>query len=61
MDVKTGKSFPIAPGTLYALDRHDEHILRATEGDLRLVCVFNPPLSGEERHRPDGSYAPSAD
>jgi L-ectoine synthase len=59
VDVKTGKTYPIVPGTLYALDRNDEHILRALDGDLRLVCVFNPPLSGEEKHRADGSYAPS--
>lgn len=61
VDVKTGKTFPIEPGTLYALDQHDEHILRATTSDLRLVCVFNPPLSGQEKHQPDGSYAVSAD
>ncbi|MBN2297504.1 MAG: ectoine synthase [Deltaproteobacteria bacterium] len=46
----------IEPGTLYALDRHDEHLLRAFE-DMRLVCVFNPPLVGDEIHREDGSYA----
>jgi L-ectoine synthase len=61
VDVKTGKTFPIVPGTLYALDRHDEHILRAISGDLRLVCVFNPALSGQETHRADGSYAAQAD
>ena len=59
VDVKTGKIFPIAPGTLYALDQHDEHILRATSGDLRLVCVFYPPLTGQEKHQADGSYAPA--
>jgi L-ectoine synthase len=59
VDVKTGKTYPIEPGTLYALDKNDEHILRAISGDLRLVCVFNPPLSGQEKHQPDGSYAPS--
>jgi L-ectoine synthase len=58
VDVKTGATFPIVPGTLYALDKHDEHILRATSGDLRLVCIFNPPLTGQEKHRDDGSYAP---
>jgi L-ectoine synthase len=57
IDVRTGERFPIVPGTLYALDKHDEHILRAIEGDLRLVCVFNPPLTGQEKHRADGSYA----
>lgn len=59
VDVKTGKTYPIAPGTLYALDKHDEHVLRATKGDLRLICVFYPALSGHEKHLPDGSYAPS--
>jgi L-ectoine synthase len=61
VDVKTGKTYPISPGTLYALDRNDEHILRALDGDLRLVCVFNPPLAGPETHRPDGSYALPSD
>ena len=53
------KTYPIRPGTLYALDRHDEHILRATSGDLQLVCVFTPALSGTETHGPDGGYAPA--
>src|SRR4029453_4060487 len=60
VDVKTGKTYPIEPGTLYALDQHDEHILRATTGDLHLVCVFNPPPAGPEKHQADGSYAASA-
>jgi L-ectoine synthase len=60
VDVKSGRTYPIRPGTLYALDRHDEHILRATSGDLHLVCVFNPPLAGPEKHQADGSYAASA-
>jgi L-ectoine synthase len=45
----------ISPGTLYALDRHDRHILRAFT-TLRLICVFNPALSGTEVHDADGSY-----
>lgn len=45
------------PFTLYALDQHDRHIVQAPDADLRLVCVFNPPLSGRELHREDGSYA----
>jgi L-ectoine synthase len=57
VDVKTGKTYPISPGTLYALDRHDRHILRALVGDFRLVCIFNPPLTGHEKHQADGSYA----
>lgn len=57
LDVATGATHAIRPGSLYALDKNDKHILRATRGDLRLVCVFNPPLTGQETHNPDGSYA----
>ena len=53
--VATGECIPIRDGTLYALDRHDEHILRA-HTDMRMVCVFNPPLVGPEVHGEDGAY-----
>ncbi|WP_244134937.1 ectoine synthase [Burkholderia sp. BCC0322] len=33
---------------------------RATRGDLHLVCVINPPLTGLDTHRSNGSYAPPA-
>jgi L-ectoine synthase len=49
-----GKSYPLEPGTMYALNAHDAHILRATE-TMRLVCVFVPPLEGEEAHSFDGN------
>jgi L-ectoine synthase len=46
-----GNEFPITPGTMYALDRNDEHWLIASpEEDLRLVCVFTPALVGDEAH-----------
>ena len=48
----------IRPGTLYALDRHDRHKLRALT-DLRMICVFNPALTGAEVHQSDGSYPPA--
>lgn len=54
-DKETGKSHPIEPGTLYALNRHDRHVLRA-HTTLRLICVFNPPLTGQETHDADGAY-----
>jgi L-ectoine synthase len=47
----------ITPGTMYALDRHDKHVLRALT-PLRLVCVFHPPLEGREAHRlADGAHS----
>jgi len=57
VDLMTDTVYPIAPGTIYVLDNHEPHMLRATEGTLRLVCVFTPALSGTEIHDEDGSYA----
>lgn len=53
--VATGEVFQITDGTMYALDKHDEHILRA-ETDMRMVCVFNPPVTGREVHDETGAY-----
>lgn len=56
-NVDTGEIFPLSAGTVYVLDKNERHILTATNGDLRLVCVFTPALSGEETHDADGGYA----
>lgn len=53
--VSDGKVYPIKDGTMYALDKNDEHYLRATK-DMRMICVFNPPLTGRETHDKDGVY-----
>jgi L-ectoine synthase len=46
-----GNEYPIVPGTLYALDKHDPHFLVASPiEDLRLVCMFTPALEGDEAH-----------
>jgi len=50
-----GPTYPIRPGTLYVLDGHEKHLLRATK-TMRVVCVFNPPLTGREVHDKDGVY-----
>ncbi len=57
-DLETGAEYEIVPGVMYVLDNHDRHRLCATE-DLRLMCVFNPPLKGDEKHNihnPGTSY-----
>ncbi len=51
----TGEQYDIGPGTVYALDEHDRHVLIA-ETDMRMVCVFNPPLVGPEVHDDHGIY-----
>jgi L-ectoine synthase len=50
-----GRIYKIAPGTIYILDQHDRHLLRA-ETALKLACVFNPPLHGKEVHDENGVY-----
>jgi L-ectoine synthase len=59
-DLATGERHTIAPGTMYALDEHDRHTLTVRR-DMRLVCVFNPALTGGEVHDADGSFPPQAD
>ncbi len=53
--VRDHRIYPISPGTIYALNEHDEHILRART-ELVLACVFNPPLNGKEVHDETGAY-----
>lgn len=57
-DLATDTEYEIKPGVMYVLNNHDLHRLCATE-DLRLICVFNPPLKGDEKHdmtKPGTSY-----
>ena len=56
-DLGTGETHEIRPGVMYALNLHDRHTLRAEE-ELVMACCFNPPVTGTEVHREDGSYAP---
>ncbi|MEA2044923.1 MAG: ectoine synthase [Euryarchaeota archaeon] len=55
LDQGKSKIHPIGPGTIYILDKHDRHILRA-KTELKLACVFNPPLCGKEVHDENGVY-----
>jgi len=48
-----GNAWPIEPGVVYALDKHDKHRLRAFT-DMRLISVFNPAIKGNEVHNLDG-------
>jgi len=53
----TGVVHRIGPGSVYAPE-HDRHSIRVIS-PLRLVCVFNPALTGREIHDGDGSYLPA--
>jgi L-ectoine synthase len=54
-NLETGEKFQIHPGVMYALDRHDRHVLRAAS-EMTMACVFNPPLNGLEVHDESGAY-----
>jgi L-ectoine synthase len=58
VNVATGETHAIRPGTMYVLDQHDKHLLRA-HTHLVLVCTFWPALTGAEKHDADGSYLPA--
>lgn len=55
--IDRGSTIPLSAGTFYGLNKHEKHYLTART-DMRIICVFNPPLTGGEVHRADGSYAP---
>lgn len=52
---ETGEVHEIKDGTLYLLDGHEKHTVHAEE-ELRMACVFNPPVTGREVHDEDGVY-----
>jgi len=59
-DLGTGTTHQLAPGVMYALNAHDKHIVRP-ETDILTVCVFNPPVTGQEVHDENGAYPAEAD
>lgn len=54
--IADGRKYALGPGVVYALDQHDEHWLRGGSQPLRVICVFNPPLTGREVHDASGVY-----
>lgn len=57
-DLATNEVHELEPGTVYALDKNDKHILES-EVLSRFVCVFNPPVRGDEVHDETGAYPAS--
>lgn len=53
--LEDGTVYKLKPGTLYTLNGHEKHQVRAKK-DLRMVCVFNPPCTGRETHDEEGAY-----
>lgn len=54
-DLTNGQEYEINAGTMYALNGHEKHLLIAEE-QMRMICVFNPPVVGNEVHDEHGVY-----
>ncbi|MEZ6125486.1 MAG: ectoine synthase [Planctomycetaceae bacterium] len=54
-DLSNGQEYVIEAGTVYALSGNERHVLKA-EQQMRMICVFNPPLVGPETHDENGVY-----
>lgn len=54
-DLTNDVTHPLSPGTLYVLDGHERHRVDAVT-DLRMICVFTPPVTGSEVHDANGAY-----
>ena len=52
---ETGEVHELKDGTMYLLDGNEKHTVRATT-ELRMACVFNPPVTGREVHDELGVY-----
>ena len=55
VDRDSGTHYDLRPGVMYLLDRHDRHEVRPRT-DVRVICVFNPALTGREVHDETGAY-----
>ena len=53
-EVDSGTVHEIRPGTLYAMNNHDKHRIKART-QMRIICTFYPALTGQEVHDSDGS------
>ena len=57
-DKTTGEKHELGFGDVYCVGPNDPHQLDA-KTDIKLLAIFNPPLSGEEKHDADGAYPPT--
>ncbi len=53
-EMDSGTLHEIRPGTLYAMNDHDRHKIRAMTR-MHIICTFVPALTGHEVHDADGS------
>jgi L-ectoine synthase len=54
-DLDNGVVYELGPGSMYLLDGHERHRVE-TRTQMRMLCVFNPPVTGQEVHDENGVY-----
>ncbi|MUM17571.1 ectoine synthase [Mycobacterium sp. CBMA271] len=54
-NLENGDVFTLGPGSMYLLNGNERHQLSA-ETEMRMMCVFNPPVTGREVHDESGAY-----
>ncbi len=55
VDLDNDRTYELAPGTMYLLDGHERHRVEVDE-QMKMYCVFNPPITGREVHDEHGVY-----
>lgn len=54
-DRETGEVYPLGPGSMYLLNGNERHTVKA-DTKMVMLCVFNPPVVGNETHDENGVY-----
>jgi len=54
-DLDNDVVYELGPGSMYLLNGHERHRLVARTR-MRMMCVFNPPVTGQEVHDSNGVY-----
>ncbi len=54
-NLSTGELHEVHAGVTYVVFPDDRHRVKLSPG-TRLICVFNPPLKGNENHNEEGGY-----
>ncbi|CCQ15986.1 L-ectoine synthase [Rhodococcus sp. AW25M09] len=54
-DRETGETYELGAGSMYLLNGHERHTVEVRT-QMRMLCVFNPPVVGSETHDENGVY-----
>lgn len=55
VDLDNDKTYDLGPGSMYLLNGHERHRVEP-DTEMRMLCVFNPPVTGREVHDENGVY-----